>query len=400
MGPDPTRGRAGLPLLQVGVAAGLSYLPQLSGGVPRGYLRVLVFNADSALVSQQVQQLSSAALNNYERLRVQVLVPQDGYVSAFVGNESDADVLFDDVTVELRQGLQVQETQYDPTGLEMAGLTGTTPGLKSLSQYKFNGKENQLDLGLNWNHHDARFYDYQIGRWHVVDPLSDANQEAWSTYQFGFNNAVTYNDLDGKKVNKLITSGTNTAQQQFALTANIGLGGLYNTNINSKTGEVSLERTSKDGRLNQQQRALYNSLNNAIKSKSDINISLVESDSQVEIGSFYSQSIDVVDVSKLPNSSLEASAAISAQGALTHEVTEQTSKQTKNSNLADAHKAGMNAENKVNNSTRKEIGTFQTVDVKGNPAGQAIQSKTTMGTAEKTVNILTVNGNVTGTQIK
>jgi hypothetical protein len=54
VGPDPTRGRAGLPLLQVGVAAGLSYLPQLSG-VPKGYLRVLVFNADSALVSQHSQ---------------------------------------------------------------------------------------------------------------------------------------------------------------------------------------------------------------------------------------------------------------------------------------------------------------------------------------------------------
>ena len=198
VGPDPTRGRAGLPLLQVGVAAGLTYLPQLSGGVPRGYLRVLVFNADSALVSQQVQQLSSAALNNYERLRLRVLVPQDGYVSAFVGNESDVDVFFDDVTVELRQGVQVQETQYDPTGLEMAGLTGTTPGLKSLSQYKFNGKEFQTDLGLNWNHQDWRFFDTQLGRWHVTDPELENGQEAWTPYSFGFDNAVRFADANGR----------------------------------------------------------------------------------------------------------------------------------------------------------------------------------------------------------
>ena len=198
VGPDPTRGRAGLPLLQVGVAAGLTYLPQLSGGVPRGYLRVLVFNADSALVSQQVQQLSSAALNYYERLRLRVLVPQDGYVSAFVGNESDADVLFDDIIVELRQGLQVQETQYDPTGLEMAGLTGTTPGLKSLSQYKFNGKEFQTDLGLNWNHQDWRFFDTQLARWHVTDPEIENGQESWTPYSFGFDNAVRFNDPDGR----------------------------------------------------------------------------------------------------------------------------------------------------------------------------------------------------------
>ncbi|MBD2768828.1 hypothetical protein IC235_13110 [Hymenobacter sp. BT664] len=80
--PTPPEGvrRGGLPLLQVGVAAGLAAVPQLSGGVPRGYVRLLVFDADSNLVSQQIQQLSAAALNNYEALRLQVVVPQDGYV--------------------------------------------------------------------------------------------------------------------------------------------------------------------------------------------------------------------------------------------------------------------------------------------------------------------------------
>jgi len=45
-------------------SATLLGLTQLPGGVPKDYLPVLVFNADSALVSQQVQALSSAALNN------------------------------------------------------------------------------------------------------------------------------------------------------------------------------------------------------------------------------------------------------------------------------------------------------------------------------------------------
>jgi len=181
--------------------------------VPKGYLRLLVFNADSALVGQQVQQLSSAALNNYQRLRV--LVPGDGYVTAYVGNESDADVYFDDVTVELRQGLQVQETQYDPTGLELAGLSGTTPGLKSLSQYKFNGKEFQADLGLNWNHQDWRFFDTQLGRWHVTDPEIENGQESWTPYSFGFDNAVRFADADGRCPGGCPDAGTlQTAWQQ------------------------------------------------------------------------------------------------------------------------------------------------------------------------------------------
>ena len=121
-------------------------------------------------------------------------------MSAYVGNESDADVFFDDVTVEHRPGLQVQETQYDPTGLELAGLQGTTPGLKPLNQCKFNGKEFQADPGLHWNDHGWRFFDAQLGRWHSVDPdAEEADQESWTTYQFGMDNALRFNDLDGRQ---------------------------------------------------------------------------------------------------------------------------------------------------------------------------------------------------------
>jgi hypothetical protein len=198
VGPDPTRGRAGLPLLQIGVVAGLTTIPQLSGGVPKGYVRVLVFNADSALVSQQTQQLTSAALNNYEPLRLRVVVPQDGYVTAYVGNESEVDVYFDDVTVEHRQSLQVQETQYDPMGLELAGLTRNTPGLKPLNQYRWNGKEFQADLGLNWTQLDWRMVDQQLDWLPGVDPEIENGQQSMSPYAFGYDNAVRYNDPDGR----------------------------------------------------------------------------------------------------------------------------------------------------------------------------------------------------------
>jgi len=107
-GADGTR-RGGLPLLQVGLSsATLLALQQLPGGVPKGYLRVLFFTEDSVLVDQRTVQLTAAALNNYEPLRTgPLVVQQNGYVSLYVGNESAADVYFDDVTVEHRQGLQI-----------------------------------------------------------------------------------------------------------------------------------------------------------------------------------------------------------------------------------------------------------------------------------------------------
>ena len=87
-GPRPD-GRGGLPLLSIGVSAALPALAHVRGGVPQGYVRLLVFDADSTLVSSETRQLSAAARNNYEDLQVQVIAPQDGYVTAYVANESN-----------------------------------------------------------------------------------------------------------------------------------------------------------------------------------------------------------------------------------------------------------------------------------------------------------------------
>ena len=183
----------------MGVAAGLASIPQLSGGVPPAYLRVLVFNRDSALVDQQSQQLTKAAAGNYEQLSLRLVLPQDGYVTAYVGSQSDVDVFFDDVSVEHRPGLQVQETQYDPAGLELAGLAAPSPGIRGLNNYRFNGKEFQADLGLAWNHQDWRFLDPTTLHWNGLDPEIENGQESWSPYSFGFDNAVRYADANGRE---------------------------------------------------------------------------------------------------------------------------------------------------------------------------------------------------------
>ncbi|MGI4823597.1 MAG: polymorphic toxin-type HINT domain-containing protein [Janthinobacterium lividum] len=228
------RWRGGLPLLQLGLGAGVAALPQLSGGVPKGYLRVLVFNQDSALVDQHTLQLSQAALGNYEPLDTHWLpIQQNGYVTVYVGNESAADVYFDELRIEHRQGLQVQENEYDPYGLDLAGISGAAPSLRLKNFYQFNGKENQLDLGLNWNHHDWRFFDYQLGRWHAVDPMIEDGQEHWTPYQFGFDNAVRFNDPDGQ--NPFVIAGIAGA----AIGAVVGAGIEAGTQMYHSGGHVS-----------------------------------------------------------------------------------------------------------------------------------------------------------------
>ena len=199
--PDGSSTTSSFNWLQVGLAAGLSQLPNFGSGVPHAYLRLLVYKADSTVLADRIVPITATARTSWEPVVLPQLVLPTGaaYAQVYVGNESNVSVWFDDVKIEHWQGLQVQENHYDPFGLDLAGLSRSTPGLRTLNQYQWNGKEKQSDFGLGWTNLDWRFFDPQTGRFHTVDPLSDLGQEMWSTYQFGFDNAVRYNDPNGKK---------------------------------------------------------------------------------------------------------------------------------------------------------------------------------------------------------
>jgi RHS repeat-associated protein len=93
----------------------------------------------------------------------------------------------------------VQETHYDPWGLELAGLDFNAPG-NAEHRFKYNGGvERTVDFGLSWDESGARMYDPQVPRFLGVDPLADKEgQESWTPYHYGFDNPARYNDPDGR----------------------------------------------------------------------------------------------------------------------------------------------------------------------------------------------------------
>jgi RHS repeat-associated protein len=119
----------------------------------------------------------------------------------YVENLSLQAVWFDDL--EIAAGGQpvavvVQETHYDPWGLELAGIGYNAPG-NAEHRWKFNGGvERTVDFGLSWDESGARMYDPVLGRFTSVDPLAgEEGQESLTSYHFVSGNPVGANDPNG-----------------------------------------------------------------------------------------------------------------------------------------------------------------------------------------------------------
>ena len=126
---------------------------------------------------------------------LQLWVAERGYIFIWVSNETTgAEVWFDDLWIEHESPI-VQVEDYYPFGLSMATSYQRVDALNN--KFKYNGKELQSDLDLNWYDYGARMYDAALGRWHVVDPLADSYYDA-SPYHYSGNNPIRFLDVDGQ----------------------------------------------------------------------------------------------------------------------------------------------------------------------------------------------------------
>ena len=89
------------------------------------------------------------------------------------------------------EGNVEEVNDYYPFGGLMSNATGN-----EFQKYKYNGKELDRKAGLNLYDYGARFYDPAIGRWHVVDPMSEV-KHAIGTYAYCLNNPMNLIDPTG-----------------------------------------------------------------------------------------------------------------------------------------------------------------------------------------------------------
>ncbi|MBD3590301.1 RHS repeat-associated core domain-containing protein [Bacteroides sp. GM023] len=93
-----------------------------------------------------------------------------------------------------QDGIKEEVNHYYPFG----GLFGESTGMQKQA-YKYNGKELDTNIGLNWYDYGARHYDAALGRWNAVDPMAE-KYYGISPYGYCANNPVKNIDPDGRTI--------------------------------------------------------------------------------------------------------------------------------------------------------------------------------------------------------
>jgi len=178
-------------------------------GSPKAYLVWTLFDSEFNLVKSSSGMLRVPATANATQTLSQLNIQMDrsGYFYAYLVNESPMNVYFDNFQVVHNTGPVLEENQYYPFGMLNTQLAAQSIS-KPINFYKYNGKELQKDLNLEWLDYGARFYDPVLGRWHSEDPLAE---KYWrlSSYNYCRDNPIGFIDPDGRDIYNInLTTGS------------------------------------------------------------------------------------------------------------------------------------------------------------------------------------------------
>ncbi len=182
-------------------AAFASLVTKTDDGAPKAYLNWLVFDRNYTFITGGFKQITTICKETGTDVAHEYLssgnftITQPGYVYIYLSNESasQVEVYFDDFKVTQTKSPVVQQEDFYPFGLTFNSYSREN---SVVNQYQYNSKELQDELGLGWLDYGARMYMPEIGRWGLIDNLTE-KMRRWSPYSYAYNNPIVFEDVDG-----------------------------------------------------------------------------------------------------------------------------------------------------------------------------------------------------------
>ena len=142
-------------------------------------------------------------INQIQTLASDKLVMQEaGFIEIFIDNEAQTPVYYDNMQVTMRGGSVTEVNAYYPYGMRITNLS--TPEEDTMyNSYRYNAKELQTELNLNWLDYGNRMQDPIIGRFWVPDRFSEKYYHL-SPYSYAGLNPMTNIDINGDSIGKNI----------------------------------------------------------------------------------------------------------------------------------------------------------------------------------------------------
>ena len=126
-------------------------------------------------------------------------------------------------------GKILQQNSYYPFGMLVAGHRQSEEYRDN--KYLYNGKELQADFGLDWYDYGARFYDAEVGRWHVMDNKAEKYYPV-SPNVYALNNPILFLDPNGNDVR--VSTATNKETRKKTVTFTVTLSVRNNSRFSNK----------------------------------------------------------------------------------------------------------------------------------------------------------------------
>jgi hypothetical protein len=197
-----------------------------------------------------------------------------------------------------------------------------------------------------------------ISRWLSPDPLGEKYYQL-SPYNFVANNPILYTDPDGREIQvhfeneeakKLYLNMVNKAfnnQFKVSLTAVKGKDGVFKVGVEKAKDGGDLSKLGKGAQ------SFYKEFTKIVNSDVVVSMDIVHNESDVNVGNFQKQSMDMADVAQFPefDPTKDSQDGPTQAGKIIHETAEQFNKANKEG-VYTAHDRAISYENATNGNER------------------------------------------------